>query len=61
MISCFLKFKDVSQNSLEHWNDVSGAESAEQYDGLSEKRRTHNIEDLIWGNAPVALRHIQQR
>ena len=60
MISCFLKFKDVSQNSLEHWNDVSGAESAEHYDDLSEKRRRYNIEDLIWGNAPVALRYIQQ-
>ena len=40
MISCFLNFKDVSQNSLEHWNDVSGAESAEHYDDLSEKRRS---------------------
>ena len=39
---------------------MSGAESAEQYDGLSEKRRIHKIEDLISGNAPVALRHIQQ-
>ena len=55
-----LKFKDVSQNSLEHWNDVSGAESAEHYDGLSEKRRRYNIEHLIWGNAPLALRYIQQ-
>ena len=60
MISYFLNFKDVSQNSLEHWNDVSGAESAEHYDDLSEKRRSYNIEDLFWGNALVALRYIQQ-
>ena len=60
MISWFFKFKDVSQNSLVHWNDVSGAESAERYNGLSEKRRRYSIEDLVWGNAPVALRYIQQ-
>ena len=60
MISCFLNLKDVSQNSLEHWNDVSGAESAEHYDVLSEKRRSSNIDNLIWGSALVALRYIQQ-